>query len=192
MFVKDFKHLSPPFWNNSIATPRGCSCFPDFHKIHCTLQLFSIGAITTFIFNIRQIFHMLLPNFLSIIHTYFLHPTFIFKTTNPNIFPFPKPFLSPHSFSTFVKFSLCSFQIFFQSSTLTFSTPLSSLRQLTQTFFLSPNLFLTILNNSRPSWHKSTFSSAYWIFWSIAIYCTLLDLFLPHNISSYLPHSDCF
>ena len=92
MFVKDFKHLSPPFWNNSIATPRGCSCFPDFHKIHCTLQLFSIGAITTFIFNIRQIFHMLLPNFLSIIHTYFLHPTFIFKTTNPNIFPFPKPF----------------------------------------------------------------------------------------------------
>ena len=43
-----------------------------------------INAITPFIFNIHQPFHMLLLDFLSIIHTYFYRATFVFKTTNPN------------------------------------------------------------------------------------------------------------
>ena len=40
-----------------------------------------------------------------------------------------------HSFSTFINFFICFFQIFFRSSTLTFTAPLSSLRQLTPTTF---------------------------------------------------------
>ena len=103
MFVKDFKHLSPPILNNSAAIPEGPLTFPDFHTIHCTTHLFnlisphctlfltSINAIILFIFNIHQLFHMLLPNFLSIIHTYFHRPTFIFKTTNSNNFLLPNP-----------------------------------------------------------------------------------------------------
>ena len=98
MFVKDFKHLSPPALK-ILSQPRGSNCFPDFHTIHCTPHLFnlnsphctlyltSINAITPFIFNIHQLFHMLLSDFLSIIHTYFYHHTFIFNTSNPkNIF----------------------------------------------------------------------------------------------------------
>ena len=122
MFVQDFKHLSPLPLNNYTATPEGPLAFPDFHTIRCTpppfnlssprctLYLTSINAITPFIFNIHQLFYMLLPDFLSIIHT--------------------------------------------------FTTLLSSLRQLTPaTSFFSPNLCLVILNTSRPSQHKSAFST---------------------------------
>ena len=57
--------------------------------------------------------------------------------------------LSFHSFSVFINFSIWSFQIFYQSSKLTFTTPLSSLRKLTPTTSLfSPALCLAILNNS--------------------------------------------
>ena len=44
----------------------------------------TINAIMPFIFNIHHLFHMLLLDFLSIIHTYFHHLTSIFKTTNLN------------------------------------------------------------------------------------------------------------
>ena len=55
--------------------------------------------------------------------------------------------LSLHSFSTFINFSVCSFQIFFQSFTLTFTSPLSLLRQLTPTTsFFSPTLCLTYIS----------------------------------------------
>ena len=42
MFVKDFKHLSPPTLNNSIATPDGLlasSIFPDFHTSSTSILL---------------------------------------------------------------------------------------------------------------------------------------------------------
>ena len=51
--------------------------------------------------------------------------------------------LSLHSFSTFIRFSICSFQILFRTSTLTLITPLSS--------SVSPALCLVILNSSRIS-----------------------------------------
>ena len=136
MCVKDFKHVSPKALNNSVATPEG----PHFHIIHCTSHLFnlnsthcalyitSVSAITPFIFNIYQLFHMLLPDFLSIIHSYFHCPTFIFKTTSPNN-------------------------------------------------ILLPTFCLAILNNSWPSRHQSTFSTASRAFWCIAIYTTLLSSF---------------
>ena len=108
MFVKDFKHLSPPALSNSIAT-RGHTCFPNFHSIHCTMHLFNMNSphCTLYLTSIM---------------------------------------LSLHSFSTFINFSICSFQIFFQPSTLSFTAPLSSLRQLTPaTFFFSPTFCLIIL-----------------------------------------------
>ena len=75
--------------------------------------------------------------------------------------------LSLHLFSTFINFSICYFQVFFRSYTLTFTASLSSLRQLTPTTsFFSPTLCLAILNNSQPSQHES-----------IAIYTTLLASF---------------
>ena len=96
--------------------------------------------------------------------------------------------LSLYSFS--ITFYKCSLQIFFRLSTLTFTAPLSSLKQLNQTkslFF--PALCLAILNNLQLSQHQSTFSTTSQDLWSIAIYTTLLASFFPHNISSYLPHS---
>ena len=61
------------------------------------------------------------------------------------------------SISIFINFSICSFQIFFRSSVLTFTASLSSLRQLTPTTsFFCPTICLEILNNSRPSRHEST------------------------------------
>ena len=110
MFVKDYKHLSLRALNNSIATPEG-TCFPNFHTIYCTpplfnlnscyciLYLISISAITPFIFNILQLFHLLLPDFILIIHTYFHLSSFIFKTTNLNIFLLPS-FFSPTLYLT--------------------------------------------------------------------------------------------
>ena len=78
VFVKTFKHLSPPALKNSTySNSKGPICFPDFHTIHrklhlfnlnsphCTLYPFSINAITPFIFNIHEPFHRLLPDFLS-------------------------------------------------------------------------------------------------------------------------------
>ena len=115
VFVKDFQHLSPP----TLRKPGGHTCFFSFYTIHCTLYLLnlnsshcflyliSINAIIPFIFNIHQLFYMLIPDFLLIFHT--------------------------------------------------FTTPLSSLRQLTlTTSFLSPTLCLEILNSSQPSRHKTT------------------------------------
>ena len=59
--------------------------------------------------------------------------------------------LSLHSFSVLINISICSFQIFFRSSTLTFTAPLPSLRQLAPTTsFFSPTLCLAILNTSQP------------------------------------------
>ena len=53
---------------------------------------------------------------------------------------------SLHSFSTFINFSICSFQIFFRPCTFSFNPPLSSLRQLTPaTSFFSPTFCLVIL-----------------------------------------------
>ena len=106
MLVKDFKLLSPPNLNISRATPDGLVAFLIFiqfiaHRTSSTSFLLTapstllcINAITPFIFNIHQLFHMLLPDFLSIIHIYFHRPTFIFKTTNPNnISLIPSPLL---------------------------------------------------------------------------------------------------
>ena len=78
-----------------------------------------------------------------------LHCTLYFTSVNTII---------PFIFN--INFPICSFQIFFQSSTLTFTALLSSLRQLTPTASLfTPTLCLAILNNSQPSKHKSTFST---------------------------------
>ena len=80
MFLKDFK-LIPTRLKQFYSNPRGSTRFSDFHTIHCTLHLFnlnsphctlcftSIIAASLFIFNIHQPISMLLPEFLSIIHT---------------------------------------------------------------------------------------------------------------------------
>ena len=103
-FCQRFQTLIPTSLKQFYSNPRGPTCFPDFHAIrcslyffnlnspHCTFYLISINAITAVIFNIPQLFHVLLPDFLSIIQNYFHRPTSIFKTTNPNnIFLLPKP-----------------------------------------------------------------------------------------------------
>ena len=79
---------------------------------------------------------------------------------------------------------------FFWSFTLTFTAPLSSLRQLipTTSFFFT-TLCLAILNNSQPSQQKSIFSTAPQAFWSIATYSTLLVSFL---VSQYFFQSSSF
>ena len=69
-------------------------CTPHLFNLnspHYTLYLTSINAFTPFIFNVYQHFHVLLPDFPSIIRSYFHLPSFIFKTTNPNISPLPSP-----------------------------------------------------------------------------------------------------
>ena len=98
MFVKDFKHLPHLSLKQLYSNPKGPTCFPDFHTIHgtahilnlnsphCILYLTSINVVTPFSFSIHHLFQMLLPDFLSIIHTYFHHPTFILK-----IFFLPNP-----------------------------------------------------------------------------------------------------
>ena len=79
---------------------------------------------------------------------------------------------------------------FFRSSTLTFTAPLSSLRQLIPaTSFFFTTLCLAILNNSQPSQQKSIFSTAPQAFWSIATYSTLLVSFL---VSQYFFQSSSF
>ena len=49
----------------------------NLNSPHWTLYLTTINAITPFICNIYQLFHMLLPDFFSIIHANFDHPTLI-------------------------------------------------------------------------------------------------------------------
>ena len=75
-----FEKLIPASLKQFYSNLRGLICFSNFHMIHCTLQLFnlnsphctllvtSINAITPLIFNIHQLFHMLLLDFFSIIH----------------------------------------------------------------------------------------------------------------------------
>ena len=106
MFVKDFKHFIPTSLKQFYSNPRGPTCFPDFHTIHCTPHLFNLNSphCTLFLY--------LLASMLSL-----------------------------HLFSTLINSSMCSFQIFFRSSTLTFTTSLSSLRQLTQHHLSSPQPF---------------------------------------------------
>ena len=106
MFVKYFRQVCPWALNISKATFRGPIWFLNFHLTrfsrhllnldfrHCTLYLTSINAITPFIFNIHQPFHVLLPNFLSIIYLYFHCPTFILKATNANISFLPSALFS--------------------------------------------------------------------------------------------------
>ena len=120
MFVKDFKSLSPPPLNNSIATLG--DGLANFYTINCTSHLLNLNSPLCTLY--------LLASMLPL-----------------------------HSFSTFIDFAMRSSHVFFRSSTPTFTTPLSSLRQLTPTTsFFTPALSLGILNNSRPSWHESTFS----------------------------------
>ena len=95
MFVKDFKYLSQLYiLRATLERPLAFPVFIRFmaHHIcsnstsspHCTPYLISIDGITQFIFNIHQLFHTLLPDFLLIIHIYFYHLTYICKKTNPN------------------------------------------------------------------------------------------------------------
>ena len=87
--------------------------------------------------------------------------------------------LSPYSFSTSISISICSFQIFFESSTLTLTAPFSSFRQVTpMTSFFYSILCLEILNNSRSSRHKTFYFTTSHAFWSIAVYTTLLASFV--------------
>ena len=89
-----------------------------------------------------------------------------------------------HSFSTFINFSTCSIQIFFQSSVLTAITPLPTLRQLTSTvylFFLMRRL--AILNKSQRSrkinpYHLPSFLIHSHIYYSLGIFL-FLSGFLP-------------
>ena len=144
MFVKDFKHLSSPTLNISIATPDGPLAFPIF---------------------IRFIAHR-------------TSSTSILLTAPSTLLA---SMLSLHSFSTFINFSICSFQIFFRSSTLTFTAPLSSFRQLIPTTSLfSPALCLAILNNSRPSrlHFLPSFLIHCHIYYSLSIFFCLA-IFLP-------------
>ena len=147
------------FYRNS----GGSTSFPNFYSIHCTPHLFnlssphctlyltSISAIILFFFNIYQLFHMLLLDFLLIIYTYFHRPTFIFKTTNPNNAPLlPSPLLGNSkqltTITTQINFlhRLPSFLIhshIYYSLSIFFAS---------QYFFLSSSLQLCfqILNNS--------------------------------------------
>ena len=75
-----------------------------------------------------------------------------------------------HSISTFINFSICTFQIFFLSSTLNFHHPTFTFKITNpNNIFVLPVLCLAILSNSRPSRHEST-STGSWVFWSIARY----------------------
>ena len=127
MFVKDFQHLSPPALNNSIATQEGSLPFPIF---------------------IQFIVHFNLLQLIAHFNLHLLHTSTLILLTAPSTLL--ASMLSFHSFSTFINFSMCSFQIFFPSSTLTLTVPLSSLRQVTSTTsFFSPNYCLAIPNNSQ-------------------------------------------
>ena len=93
-----FQTLIPTSLKQFYSSPRGPTCCPDFHTVHCTPLLFNLNstdctcyltsnnAITPFTCNIHQLFNMLLLDCLLII------PTFIFKKTSPNnIFLLPNP-----------------------------------------------------------------------------------------------------
>ena len=143
MFVKDFKHLSPPASNNSIATPQGPFVFLIFIR-------FIAGHISS--------------------------PSVLLSAPSTVLVSM----LPLYSFSTFINLSICSLQIFFRSFTLTFTIPLSSLRQLTPTtFFFSPILCLAILNNSQPSRQESTLYIL--IYYSLSIFFCLTYFFLSSS-----------
>ena len=103
---------------------------------NCTFYISSINVITPLIFNIRQLFNVLLPDFLSIIHTYFHHLALIFKTTNPKqLTTIITRINFLHRFSKFLIYSLIYLLVSFFTS---------------QYFFLSSSFrfCFQILNNS--------------------------------------------